>query len=196
MIWDNGKEGSESFYVLDEHDILSDDETAVEILHTTNSIESYINEKFYETLANRIKDEVKGAINTELNKNISLSHKVEPNDLNAATRNTKNDGNKSGTNDAWKDITIVSLKEINFLRNQVKQQNRIIELMTLKSNSNTEMSKINASKKITQKNESFNNQANTILNTDEVLSEAIGSELNERNGNGNISVWSIILSPR
>ena len=85
----NGKEGSESFYVLDEHDILSDDETSVERLHTTNAIESYINEKCYETLVNRIKDEVKGAINTELNRNISLSHKVEPNDLNAATRNTK-----------------------------------------------------------------------------------------------------------
>ena len=37
------EEGSESFYVLEEHDILSDDETSVEILHTTNSIESYIN---------------------------------------------------------------------------------------------------------------------------------------------------------
>ena len=135
---------------------------------------------------NRIKDEVTGAINTELNRNNSLSHKVEPIDLNAATRKIKNDGKSSSTNDAWKNITIESLKEkINFLRNQVKSQNRIIELMTLKSNIATEMSKMNASKKM-QKNEAFNNRANTILNTNEVLSEVIGSELNERNRMANI----------
>ena len=61
LICDKGKEGSESFFILE--NILSDEEASEEEAsddtHNENLIEAYINEKSYETLVNKIKGEVK-----------------------------------------------------------------------------------------------------------------------------------------
>ena len=82
-------------------------------------------------------------------------------------------------------ILIESLKEeINFLRNQVKSQNRIIELMSVKSNNAVETRNMNTSKKPMKKDE-INNQIEILLNTDDVRSEQIRNEDNDRKEYGN-----------
>ena len=114
-----------------------------------------------------------------------------------------NDGN-SITNDALqtnvhsrKDTLIESLKEeINFLRNQVKSQNRIIELMTVKSNNAVDTRNMNTSKKPMKKDE-INNQIEILLNTGDVGSEQIRNEDNDRKEyghdvNSNITETNVI----
>ena len=95
-----GKEGSESFYVLEGETYTSDNENA-ETMDSENPITTYINEKFYDTIMNKIKVEVKSAIEFEFkNKNISLRSNPEFNNI------TENNTNKnSDTNDALINIT-------------------------------------------------------------------------------------------
>ena len=211
LICDKGKEGSESFFILE--NILSNeeasdeeasDEEASDDTRNENLIEAYINEKFYETLVNKIKGEVKMAVSIELNEKHILSHIAKSsNELNTGSNYVNNDGN-SITNDALqtnvhsrKDTLIESLKEeINFLRNQVKSQNRIIELMTVKSNNAVETRNMNTSKKPMKKDE-INNQIEILLNTGDVGSEQIRNEDNDRKEyghdvNSNITETNVI----
>ena len=120
LICDKGKEGSESFYVLEGEINPSDDENA-ETMDSENPITTYINENFYDTIMNKIKVEVKSAIDLELNeKNISLRSNLGFNNI------TENNINKNSDTDA---LIITFHSDIAFLRNEVSSKDTIIKLL-------------------------------------------------------------------
>ena len=103
LIRDNGKEGHESFSVIEEENINNESDDGIEErciddeenTSTDNnfneknimsdSLKSYIDDKFYETLINIIKYEVKVAVDTEIHKNMLLSRNPESNELNTVS---------------------------------------------------------------------------------------------------------------
>ena len=54
-------------------------------------VEEYINEKFYEVIINKIKEEVKNTVNAELKSNLLLSQNYNSNDLRAININDTNE---------------------------------------------------------------------------------------------------------
>ena len=115
VIFNMGKEGKESFNVSTE--LNNESEENLDLLDvSTESLEKYINEEFYLTLINRIKSEVKMAVNEHISS------------TNSADQPLKN-GNNSTTNDLNK-ILIDSLKsEIDFLRKELQSKDKLIEII-------------------------------------------------------------------
>ena len=132
IIRDNGKEGhNESSDVMEERILndeenLSDDSNCSEKNTISHSLKSYINDKFYETLINKIKYEVKLAVDTEIHKNMLLSRNPEPIELNAVSFNADNKINHNNSNDSL--INALN-SEIKFLRNEVSSKDAIIKLL-------------------------------------------------------------------
>ena len=116
LIRKNGKDGRESFCVIDEQideqnndsdddieersldvsnednidDNLTEDININENSVISDSLKSYINDKFYETLINKIKSEVKIAVDSEFYKNTVLSRNPQLNELNTVSINADN----------------------------------------------------------------------------------------------------------
>ena len=122
IIVDKGKEGKESFFIVN---VPSDSENIknvenVEIVANVENVEDdtslnaigeLIDDKFYSILINRIKSEVKLALDERLNCNIIKEV------------NTNKDSNTN-------DILITTLKEeIKFLRDELKSKDQVIELI-------------------------------------------------------------------
>ena len=140
-----GKEGKESFNLVTDFSMESQDiENA--ITDSTDNLEKFINDEFYVTLINRIKSEVKMAIN---------EHTL----LNEKTTNPLSDKfNIISNKDDNNAILINSLKsEIDFLRTEIQSKDKIIEIIikykhanngTLTEN-NLELENIQRSKKHT-----------------------------------------------
>ena len=130
VIVNKGKDGKESFFVIDiksdngdmpNNRTLEDEKN--ELSNSGTAVDEFINNKNYETLLNSIKCEVKLAVNTELNflgitsKTISLNNKVISND----------------SKDVFKNINDLLLKtlnnEISFLRQELASKDKIIEML-------------------------------------------------------------------
>ena len=122
IIVDKGKEGKESFFIVN---VPSDSENIknvenVEIVSNVENVEDdtslnaigeLIDDKFYSILINRIKSEVKLALDERLNCNIIKEV------------NTNKDSNTN-------DILITTLKEeIKFLRDELKSKDQVIKLI-------------------------------------------------------------------
>ena len=151
LIRNNGKEGRESFCVIDEQideqnndsdddieerslvsnednidDNLMEDININENSVISDSLKSYTNDKFYETLINKIKSEVKIAVDSELYKKTVLSRNPQLNELNTVSINADNCVNYNTTND----VLLKTLNsEIKFLRDEVSSKDSIIRLL-------------------------------------------------------------------
>ena len=149
LLRNNGKEGRESFCVIDEQnndsaDVMeersledgSNEENTEDILTEyggsnenniiSESLKSYINDKFYETLINKVKSKVKIAVDTKFNKKTLLSRNHELNELNIISVNADNHVTYNNTND----VLINTLNsEIKFLRDEVSSKDTIIRLL-------------------------------------------------------------------
>ena len=120
IIYDNGKEGVESFY-LTEVGNMGKTLAKENINDLESDLINYLNDEFYDILIKRIKSEVSSAL-TELNArtistdiNNSLTFQQESN-------NTKTDNNNN--------ILIAALNdEIKFLRSEINSKDTIIELL-------------------------------------------------------------------
>ena len=181
LICDKGKEGTESFYVLEGETYTSDDENA----ETMDSENPVINEKFYDTIMNKIKVEVKSAIEFEFkNKNISLRSNPEFNNI------TENNTNKnSDTNDA---LIKTLHSEIAFLRSEVSSKDTIIKLLIKeRDDSNCNANKNKIWETVAHNNiQRFNNKRNDNLIKDNKyankdLSKANVSGINDEENNIN-----------
>ena len=125
IICDKGKEGHESFCLLDnEHEsIILEDEVCNENTMINDPVEEYINIKFYEILINKIKEEVKNTVDTELKKHMLLSKNT--NDLRTINANETTEMDKSVNG-----VLIEALRsEIVFLRNEMSSKDTIIKLL-------------------------------------------------------------------
>lgn len=110
IIYDGGKGGKESFFINKDifinngiHDIIGND----------SDITNFINDKFYETLINRIKLEVKHAINLMLNNNSINSERLSIPDNNKDTN----------------DIISILKDELQFLKDELSSKDKIIEMI-------------------------------------------------------------------
>ena len=117
IIINKGKEGTESYYLIqDENNSeLSNEKNIDEISDEgiiLNDVKEFIDNKFYSTIIDRIKHEVKNELKNVLNLN----------ELNVSTPKViQNDSN---------DILINTLKsEIEFLRNDILSKDKIIEML-------------------------------------------------------------------
>ena len=144
LIRDNGKEGHESFSVIEEENFNNESDDVIEERCTddeenastdnnfneknimSDSLKSYINDKFYETLVYKIKYEVKVTVDTEIHKNMLLSRNPESNELNTVSFNADNKTNHKHSNDA---LLNALHSEIKFLRNEVSSKDTIIKLL-------------------------------------------------------------------
>ena len=107
-------------------DILTEDGGSNENNIISGSLKSYINDKFYETLINKIKSEIKIAVDTEFNKKTLLSRNQQLNELNTISVNADNHVTYNNTND----VLINTLNsEIKFLRDEVSSKDTIIRLL-------------------------------------------------------------------
>ena len=96
------------------------------VVMISESLKSYINDKFYETLINKIKSEVKIAVYTEFNKKTLLSRNLQLNELNTISVNADNHVTYNNTND----VLINTLNsEIKFLRDEISSKDTIIRLL-------------------------------------------------------------------
>ena len=115
VIFNMGKKGKESFNVSTE--LTNESEENLDLLDvSTESLEKYINEEFYLTLINRIKSEVKMAVNEHISS------------TNSADQPLKN-GNNSATNDLNKILIDSLISEIDFLRKELQSKDKLIEII-------------------------------------------------------------------
>ena len=124
-IYDKGKEGNESFCLLDNGMYILNGDECDDEPNNIDPVEEYINEKFYEVIINKIKEEVKNTVNAELKTNLLLSQNYNSNDLRAININDTNEMNKT-ENDALIDAL---RSEITFLRNEMSSKDTIIKLL-------------------------------------------------------------------
>ena len=128
IIMDKGKEGNESFVLVDiasdGEKVLSESEKVVNntqagFEHETSftALHEFIDERFYSTLINRIISEVQIALNEVIN-----------NDLIVIRSNDKNEPVSKG-NKSSQDLITVLMDEVKFLRNELTSEDKIIELM-------------------------------------------------------------------
>ena len=128
IIMDKGKEGNESFVLVDitsdGEKVLSESEKVVNntqagFEHETSftALHEFIDERFYSTLINRIKSEVQIAVNELIN-----------NDLIVKRSNDKNEPVSKG-NKSSQDLITVLMDEVKFLRNELTSKDKIIEIM-------------------------------------------------------------------
>ena len=114
----NGKIDMESFkLVADENLETLEAETQVDT--NCKSLENFINLKFYETLVDKIKDEVKNAINE------SSLLKANTNSINVISPECENEANSKKNND----LVNVLLDQIEFLKGELKSKDSIIKLL-------------------------------------------------------------------
>ena len=173
LIRNNGKEGRESFCVIDEQideqnndsdddieerslDVSNEDNIDDNLMEDINinensvisdSLKSYINDKFYETLINKIKSEVKIAVDSEFYKKTVLSRNPQLNELNTVNINADNCVNYNNTND----VLLKTLNsEIKFLRDEVSSKDSIIRLLI------NERDKSNICENVLNKETSYN----------------------------------------
>ena len=127
IIYDGGKEGLESFFIskIRNEKIVMDnlERDGTDDLDTADMLESFIHDKFYEVLINRIKTEVKHEIEITLDKCNLLSAKSDKS--NCFNVDESLSLNKKDNNEL-----IESLKsEIAFLRNEIASKDKIIEMV-------------------------------------------------------------------
>ena len=109
-------EQNESFYVTDETDYHKN----VEINESTESLESFVNEEFYSVIFNRIKMEVKVAVEKAL----------DVNSLSAGNVTKINEESEIKLNDNKQKTLIENLnKQIEFLQNELVNKNEIIKTL-------------------------------------------------------------------
>ena len=121
IICDKGKEGHESFCLLDNENesIILEDEVCNENTMINYPVEEYINIKFYEILINKIKEEVKNTVDTKLKKHMLLSKNT--NDLRTINANETTEMDKSVNG-----VLIEALRsEIVFLRNEMSSKDSL-----------------------------------------------------------------------
>ena len=113
----------------------------------SDSLKSYINDKFYETLINKIKSEVKIAVDSEFYKKTVLSCNPQLDELNTVSINADNCVNYDNTND----VLLKTLNsEIKFLRDEVSSKDTIIRLLI------NERDKSNICENVLNKETSYN----------------------------------------
>ena len=141
MISDKGKEGCESFFILKEHDILMDEEGADDLLPTkkddkleadTNimvedgsderKLFSYIDESFEQILNSRIITHVKQELESIMNEKSFLR-----------TNAQQSSDEKHNYSNNHHIITNLQ-SEINFLRSELLNKNKIIEMLLINNN--------------------------------------------------------------
>ena len=173
LICDKGKEGSKSFFVLEGETYTSDDENA-ETMDSENPITTYINEKFYDTIMNKIKVEIKSAIEFEFkNKNISLNSNPEFNNI------TENNTNKNSDTEVSSKDTIIKLlikerddSNCNVNKNKIWETvaHNNIQRFNNKRNDNLIKDNKYANKDLSKANVSgINDEENNINEQDDIL---------------------------
>ena len=110
----NGEQ-NESFYVIDETDVLEQDKNN----ESTKSLESFVNDEFYSVITNRIRLEVNLVVEKALKANIL-----------PAVNETNNDKNEFKMEENYQKLLIEKMgKQIEFLQNELVNKNEIIKAL-------------------------------------------------------------------
>ena len=194
IIYDGGKVGRESFYVNDENleNISSDRTDNLKADSGINGEDSqvfdYINDKFYESLRNMVKLEVKSEVKTQLNNN--NEHLLNARHYATTTVNIPDN-----------DIITTLKSEVAFLKSELLSKEKIIDLLLkdkyLKSNCDkidNDIPFIHPKKYSKLQNSTDNNTFNITTHNgfqlldSSPLTECNGDDFNEHNSDINTSI--------
>ena len=116
VITDKGKEGKESFFIIDSPSEVEGRNNIVnrdsEHENSFNALHDFIDEKFYSVLINKIKTEIKLALND------GLSHDT--------IKSIKQTNNNKNENKCFDELIATLKDEIKFLRNELNSKDKIL----------------------------------------------------------------------
>lgn len=112
IIYDKGRNGKESYFVREKHNL--DNTSSINTSGTVSSLQEFIDDKFFETLNNKIKQEVKNQVSMLINKNNIF-------DVNSFTTPDDNRNNN--------EIIALLKSQLEFVKSEIASKDKIIDIL-------------------------------------------------------------------